>query len=68
MGLGSSWDLSMGLQNLLIPPDGTMTPSERSETMLIGIFMQKTLCDASLGLLGPPHVAAEPPDLPPTAP
>ena len=32
--------------------------------MPIGIFRPKNPCYLNLGLLGPPHVAAEPPDLP----
>ena len=54
----------MWLQNLLIFADRTLTTSDRSETMPIGIFWPKNLSDPNLGLLGPSHVAAEPPDLP----
>ena len=60
----ASWDLPMWPQNLLISPDRTLITSDRSETMPIGIFRPKNLSDPNLGLLGPPHVAAEPPDLP----
>ena len=60
----ASYALVMWLENLLISPDCPLTTSNRSETMPIGIFRPKNLSDPNLGLLGPPHVAAEPPDLP----
>ena len=54
----------MWFQNHLISPDCTLATSDRSGTMLIGIFRSKNLYDPNLDFLGPSHVTAEPPDLP----